>query len=232
MLYHDEGSTYWQTNGNVVYNSNCRWLGIWAATEHDISAGNQSANYSDNPQAALVGGSNNVIATPALLPFDAWPQAATDIANQSGLEAAYSSMIAKTKVLNDAEAAIRYSADAQGPQWGSQAFRGLGDWNDDVHYASANGATVRLAFSGSGVDVLGEKNGDQGLVEVFVDNVSQGTFDTSLPATSPRQAQQLIFGIHTLSPGAHTIAVVKRSGQFATIDAFRLDQAVSPVTGS
>jgi hypothetical protein len=53
--------------------------------------------------------------------------------------------------------------------------------------------------------------------------------DTSAAA---RQTQQVIFGVHGLAAGAHKLTLVKRSGQYATVDAFRLDQPVSPITAA
>jgi hypothetical protein len=232
MLYHDEGSTYWQTYGNFAYNSACRWLGIWAATEHDIRAGVPSPNYTENPSPAQVGGSNNAIAQPVVVPFDAWNPAVTTIVNQAGLEPAYAALEAKTSIVNDADAVIRYSADAQGPQWGVQTFRGFGDMNDDAHFTSIDGAAATLTFTGTGIDVLAEKNSDQGGVEIVVDGVSKGTVDTSLPGGTPRQTQQVVYGIHGLASAAHTIVVIKRSGQYALIDGYRVDQPISPATGA
>jgi hypothetical protein len=230
MIYHDEGSSYWQTNRNVVYNTGCQWLGIWEPTAHDINAGGGGANYTDNPQAASDYGTSDTIATPMLLGVGAWPQAATNVLGSAGLEAAYASLTPTTTILNDSDAALRYSSDAANPQWEALAFRGFGDFGDDVHYATANGAVASLAFSGTGVEVLAEKDASQGLVEVLVDGASQGTVDTSVPSGSPRQVQQVIFGAHSLAAGAHTISLVKRSGQYATIDAFRFDQPVSETT--
>ena len=232
MLYHDEGSTLWQTNGNLAYDSVCRWLGIWAATEHDISAGKLTPNYTDNPQPALVGGTNNLIDSPVLLPFNNWPQAALDLEVHAGLEAPYRGLTPLNQIVNDADAALRYSTDGQGTQWQANTPRGYGDASDDVHYATANGAQALLAFTGTGVDLLGEKNSDQGAIEIFVDGVSKGMVDTSLPAASPRQAQQVLYSLHSLPLGPHTITITKRSGQYATVDAFRLDQPVSEVSGA
>ncbi len=227
MIYHDEGSSYWQTYGNVVYSTGCHWLGIWEPTAHDINAGGSGANYTDNPQAASDDGTSDTIAPPTLLPLGVWPGAANDILTASGLEPAYVSLTPVTTLLNDSDAALRYSSDAANPQWGALDFRGFGDFGDDVHYTTADGAVAWLAFNGTGVDVLGEKDASQGLVEVALDGTSQGTVDTSQPSGSPRLVQQVIFAVHGLAAGTHTVAVTKRSGTYATLDAFRFDQPVS-----
>jgi hypothetical protein len=232
MIYHDEGSSYWQTYSNVSYDTGCHWLGVWEPTAHDIVAGGSAANYTDNPEAASDDGTNDTIMAPTLLPFGAWSPAVESLASAAGLEPGYANLGPKTAQLNDSDAALRYSSDANGPQWGALDFRGFGDYGDDVHYATANGAAMWIAFSGSGIAVLGEKDASQGTVEIFVDNVSQGTIDTSQPNGSPRLAQQLIFGVHTLTAGAHMLSLVKRGGSYATIDGVRLDQPVSEITAT
>src|SRR5689334_7772885 len=59
MIYHDEGSSLWQTHDNVVYNTGCHWLGIWMKTANGLDIGGLGANYSDNPQGLSDDGSNN-----------------------------------------------------------------------------------------------------------------------------------------------------------------------------
>ncbi len=46
--------------------------------------------------------------------------------------------------------------------------------------------------------------------------------DTSVPAGSPRLAQQVLFSSGTLPPGSHALQVVKRGGTYMTIDAVRV----------
>ncbi len=230
MIYHDEGSSYWQTYDNVIYDCACQWLGVWEPTAHDIVAGGSAPNYSDNPQADSDDGTNDTIATPTLLPFGAWSPAVETIGTTAGLEPAYAALTPKTTLLNDSDAALRYSSDSSGPQWGALDFRGYGDYEDDVHYATANGAAMWMSFSGTGIAVIGEKDASQGTVEIFVDGVSQGMVDTS--SSTVRQLQQTIFAVHTLAAGTHTLSVVKRSGSYATIDGIKLDQAVSEVTAT
>lgn len=232
MIYHDEGSSYWQTFNNVIYDTACQWLGVWEPTAHDIVTGVGGPNYTDNPQADSDDGTNDTIMSPALLPFGVWPAAVQTLASGSGLEAAYANLGPKATLLNDSDAAIRYSSDNNGPQWGALDFRGFGDYDDDVHYTTTNGAAMWVAFTGTGVAVLGEKDSSQGTVEVFIDGVSQGTYDTSQPNGSPRLAQQVIFGVHTLAAGSHTLTLYKRGGSYTTIDGLQFDQAVSEVTAT
>ena len=124
MIYHDEGSSYWRTHDNIVYDTGCHWLGIWIPTAHNINAGGDSPNYSDNPQAASDDGTADTIVPPTALPFGAWTPAANNIAAAAGLDPAWASLTPTTRTLNDSDAALRYSSDASGPHWAALDFRG------------------------------------------------------------------------------------------------------------
>ena len=232
MIYHDEGSSYWRTHGNIVYDTGCHWLGIWIPTAHDINAGGDGTNYSDNPQAASDDGTADIIYAPTRLPFGPWTPAAEAIATAAGLEPAYANLTPTTRTLNDSDAALRYSSDTSSPQWATLGFRGYGDLEDDVHYATANGAALWVGFVGTSIEVLGERHESQGQVEIRIDGVAQGMVDTSLPAGAPRQAHAVIFAAHGLAPGAHTLTLTKRSGGYATVDGVRFEAAVSEVTAT
>jgi len=232
MIYHDEGSSYWQTYGNAVYNTGCHWLGIWEPTAHDINAGGAGANYTDNPQAASDDGTNDTIAAPTLLALGTWPADASGILASSGLEPAYAALTPMTATLNDSDAAFRYSSDGANPQWGALDFRGFGDFGDDVHYTATNGAVAWLQFSGTGVEILGEKDASQGTLAISLDGAAPQQVDTSQPSGAPRLAQQVVFAAHGLAASTHTVTVTKVSGTYATLDAVRLDQPVSETAAS
>ena len=232
MIYHDEGSSYWRTYDNAVYNTGCHWLGIWEPTAHDIVAGGDGPNYTDNPQAASDDGTNDSIATPTLVPLGTWPTDLAAILASAGLEAAYTALTPKATILNDSDGAFRYSSDASNPQWGALDFRGFGDFGDDVHYTTANGAVAWLQFTGTGVEILGEKDASQGTVGISVDGAVQEQVDTSQSSGSPRLVQQIIFAVHGLASGTHTITVTKLSGTYATLDGARFDQPVSETSAN
>ena len=159
MLYHDEGSTNWHTHSNVVYSTGCRWMGMWAPTVQDVAVGVDQPNYSDDLTLALNNGKRTVVQPPTWLPFDLWPAAAGQIAAQAGLESAYHDVELRSPLVNDNDAAPRYSrANGTTGQWGWSRDRGYGDYEDDVHYTDQNGAGVALTFQGTGVAILGEKN--------------------------------------------------------------------------
>jgi len=101
--------------------------------------------------------------------------------------------------------------------WAVSTARGLGDYNDDVHYATGNGASFTYTFSGTGIDYLSERNSDQGQVDIFLDGVLRATVDTT---NGTRLAQQVVYGIRGLPPGSHTLRGVKRSGTYLLVDRF------------
>ncbi|MDI4649235.1 right-handed parallel beta-helix repeat-containing protein [Cohnella hashimotonis] len=111
-----------------------------------------------------------------------------------------------------------------GSSWAVSSNRQVGDYLDDVHYATQNGDSVSYAFTGDGIDLIGEMNVDQGLVDVYIDNVWVQTIDTYAAA---RQAQQHVFVKRGLSPGTHTLKAVKKSGTYMTIDAVAVPKYVN-----
>ncbi len=115
--------------------------------------------------------------------------------------------------LNDTDASISYSG------FSYSSGRGLGDYQDDLHYATANGSTSTYQFSGSGILVFGEQYTDQGNIGVSIDGGAQQTVST-VPADGQRHSNVVVFGSTTLSPGTHTIVITKLSGQYATLDGF------------
>ncbi|KAA2260671.1 hypothetical protein F0L68_19945 [Solihabitans fulvus] len=115
--------------------------------------------------------------------------------------------------VNDTDGSISYSG------FSYLANRGYGDYADDIHYATADGSTATLSFTGTGVQVFGEQFTDQGSIGVSIDGGPQQTIDT-VPADGQRHANVALFTATGLSSGAHTIVVTKLSGDYATLDGF------------
>jgi hypothetical protein len=65
--------------------------------------------------------------------------------------------------------------------------RGFGDYQDDLHYATSDGATVTYTFIGTKITVCGEQNTDQGNIGITLDGGPQTTVDT-VPADGQRHA--------------------------------------------
>ncbi|MFE9421939.1 hypothetical protein ACFYNO_03125 [Kitasatospora sp. NPDC006697] len=205
-LYQDEGSSYWNTHDNVTRTGGGDWIGMWTPTIHDITIHD---NYSDTT-SELNRGTNITFNQATIVSGGAWPSAAQSIIAAAGPDAAYRPMTGR---VDDDDTAISYT----GSGWTANGTRGFGDYNDNVHATTGNGDTAALTFTGTGVSVIGEKNSDQGQVEVFLDGTSQGLFDTG---SATRQAQVTIWSTSGLSAGSHTVQFVKRSGTWATLDAF------------
>jgi len=209
MLYQDEGSSYWNTYNNVVEFGTGNWIGMWTPTIHDITVhGNFSsdANYGIN-------GTNITFSQAAITTNGSWPAAAASIITAAGPPAT------PTARVDDDDLGIGYSGT-----WSSGGFRGYGDYNDEVHFTSTNGDTARYTFTGTAISVIGEKNSDQGTVEIVLDGVSKGTVDTS---SATRQVQQVIYAATGLAATSHTIQVIKRSGTFATLDGFAITRTLN-----
>lgn len=109
---------------------------------------------------------------------------------------------------------------AYGSGWFRSDNRGYGDYNDDIHYTTTNGAAAEFTFTGTGIDYYSEKYSDMGSVDVYIDNALQAT--VSLNASGARQVQQVVFSKTGLASGTHTIRIVSKSAQVAAIDAFKV----------
>ncbi|WP_199731755.1 glycosyl hydrolase family 95 catalytic domain-containing protein [Cohnella endophytica] len=107
-----------------------------------------------------------------------------------------------------------------GVGWNNSVGRGLGDYNDDIHYATTNGATAEFTFTGTGIDYISEKYSDMGNVDVYIDNALQA--NVNLNVSGARQVQQTVYSKTGLVNGTHTIKIVSKSAQVAAIDAFRV----------
>ncbi|WP_150130512.1 NosD domain-containing protein [Streptomyces sp. 150FB] len=97
--------------------------------------------------------------------------------------------------------------------------RSYGDYQNDVHYATASGSTASLTFTGTTVTVYGEQNTDQGNIGVSVDGGAQQVVST-LPSDGVRHANVAVYTSGRLSSGTHTVVVTKLSGQYSTLDGF------------
>lgn len=118
-------------------------------------------------------------------------------------------------MVNDSDTTV---LDYAGDGWFHSAGRGLGDYDDDVHATTVDGDAVTVTFEGTGIDVISEKNSDQGEAEVYLDGVLTGTVDFS---AAGRSTQVPVYGIGGLPYGTHTLKLVKKTGQYMLIDAVR-----------
>ncbi|GMK44636.1 hypothetical protein PghCCS26_17640 [Paenibacillus glycanilyticus] len=121
---------------------------------------------------------------------------------------------------NDDDTGVKYTGS-----WQRSYNRGLGDYQDDVHFTQANNDSFEYTFQGTGIDLITEKSPDQGNVDIYLDNVLKGTVSTY---NSVRQLQQTVYSVSGLTNGTHTLKAVKKSGSYMLLDKLRFFVA-SPV---
>ncbi|QGR00194.1 glycoside hydrolase family 27 protein [Paenibacillus psychroresistens] len=112
--------------------------------------------------------------------------------------------------INDTDAGITYSGS-----WTLNGSRGFGDYKDDVHYTSTNNDYFQYSFTGTGVEVVTEKDSAQGNIDIYVDGVFKQTVNTY---NATRLAQQTVYSITGLSSGSHTIKGIKKTGTYMLLD--------------
>lgn len=123
--------------------------------------------------------------------------------------------------VNDADA----NFDHVPTDWSYSSGRGLGDYHSDVHYTATDGQYVQYSFASVGITWIGEMNSDEGNVDVYLD----GNYQTTVNCfNTTRVAQQRLFTSTNLSPGAHTLKLVKNGGSYLLVDAFAIDFLDSP----
>jgi hypothetical protein len=115
--------------------------------------------------------------------------------------------------VNDTDPNISYSG------FSTSSGRTFGDFDNDVHYATANGSTATYTFTGSFIQVYGEQYTDQGNLGISIDGGTQQVVDT-VPADGQRDADTVVYSANGLAAGSHTIVITKLSGTYATLDGF------------
>jgi len=88
-------------------------------------------------------------------------------------------------------------------------FRFRGDYRDDVHYATANGAAINFAFQGNGVEWDTALAPDQGEADVYLDGKLVRRVNLHNDA---RVTARQVFTATGLKNGPHTLRMVKVSG--------------------
>ena len=115
-----------------------------------------------------------------------------------------------------------------GSGWSYSSGRPFGDYANDVHLTTNNGDSVSYTFNGSGIEALTELNSDEGSINVYVDGALNQT--VSAAASGDRTAQQAAVVITGLTPGSHTLQLVKQSGSYMVLDALVvIPAAIAPV---
>jgi len=118
-------------------------------------------------------------------------------------------------MINNNNAGITYTGT-----WAYAGNRGAGDYMNDVQYTSTNGDYFQYTFTGTGVDFIAPKGSGYATATVYIDGVNKGNFsEDNGGAYAP---QQVIYSITGLASGSHTIKVVKVSGSYHQLDAFKI----------
>jgi len=126
--------------------------------------------------------------------------------------------------INDTAPGITYT----GSGWSYSSGRPFGDYDNDVHSTTNNGDSVSYTFTGSGIEALTELNSDEGDINVYVDGSLNQT--VSAAASGDRTAQQALVTVTGLTPGSHTIQLVKQSGSYMVLDGLVvIPAALAPV---
>ncbi|GGD83313.1 carbohydrate binding domain-containing protein [Paenibacillus nasutitermitis] len=118
--------------------------------------------------------------------------------------------------VNDTDNGIVYS----GGSWIYSEGRGVGDYGDNVHHATANNDYAQYTFTGTGIDFVTEKDPSGGNVDIYIDNVLQQTISTY--GTVSNQSQQTVYSKTGLAAGTHTFKAVKKTGTYMVVDSFKV----------
>ena len=213
MIYPDEGSSYWDITDNVLRFGGASWIGMWTPTVNNITVDD---NYSDNSNKYDYGTDTNF--TQATIVSDgAWPAAAQAIIAAAGPSEQYKAV---TGLIDDDDLGISYT----GADWIASELRGLGDLDDGIHSTTANGAYASYTFTGTGISVISEKNSDEGDMEVYIDGVDKGSYSAD---SATREAQQVIYSVSGLTPGSHTLKIVKDSGTYMLLDGLDVTRTIN-----
>ena len=133
------------------------------------------------------------------------------------LEAATSRLVTLdlTTVVNDTDAGVLYSGS-----WSTNGNRPSGDFGGDVHYTTTDGDAVTYAFTGKSISFITEKSADEGQIAVYLDGVLKKTVNAS--SADHNLGGQVVYSVSGLSAGTHLIKLVKVSGQYMLVDAFKV----------
>ncbi len=104
--------------------------------------------------------------------------------------------------MNDDNAAISYSdgwVNADGRLAGGNT-----NYMDDVHYADSADKSVTVSFTGTGIEILAERGGANGNIEIEIDGTNMGTVSASSDGS---QYNNCVWEINGLSNSDHTLTI-------------------------
>ena len=122
-------------------------------------------------------------------------------------------------LVNDTSRAIQYS----GSSWIYQPNGNTRGFRNDAHRATAVGDSFAFTFNGTDIEWISRRGPDQGVVELAIDGVSQGTVDL----TKGGGRFHSVFAKSGLARGNHTLTGTLRGGTMLTVDAFRVSELIN-----
>ncbi|RKF35980.1 hypothetical protein BCY88_37235 [Paraburkholderia fungorum] len=203
-FYDDAGSEWINWQGNAAYNSSKKSQGGCNPTGHFWITGNyidgKVNDYSECwSQPVDVHATGNVT-------ISGLGDVPPSILSNAGLTIGASGRI------NDDSKQISYLGS-----WIYATNRSSeGDYQNDVHYTTANNDTMMMAFTGTAIQIFGEQSADQGNIGVKIDGGPQQIVNTQ--SSTGRHSNVAVFTSPTLSSGQHVVIVTKLSGTYATMD--------------
>lgn len=214
----DTGMNYvgsWARNGGREQAAGAQELELQirdSGAEQQPAAGTSASSEIETEAASSSEGDSG---TAAEALGDAAPNAGLrDASGETASQAAASRFV----LLNDDNPAIAYAGN-----WGHSTNRSFGDYAADVHYTQREGDSFSYTFTGTGIEVLTEKDESQGSMDFYLDDAFVETADTS--GTGTREAQQTVFQVANLPIGEHTLKAVKRTindGDYMLLDALKV----------
>lgn len=97
-------------------------------------------------------------------------------------------------------------------------FSFRGDAFAGIHYTKTDGDALELGFVGTGVQWVAPLAPDQGTAKIYLDGALVDTVDAH---AAERSSQNVLFSADKLKNGAHTIRIVKASGDLLRSDLIR-----------
>ena len=118
-------------------------------------------------------------------------------------------------MVNDTDPSISYTGS-----WTYSDNRGAGDYDNDVHWTATDGDSATITFTGTGIDYLAPMEAADGTANVILDGAQVGT--TQATFSGSYTPQQFLYQVSGLTPGRHTLQLVKTGGSYVQVDAFQI----------
>lgn len=156
----------------------------------------------------------------------------------------YRYLVEAKRAMRDMQAnrrVLRNSTGLSGVQfagggWRQETGRDFGFWrhdfsgyvrraslNEDTMKTDVNGAWAEYTFQGTGVSYFGDRGGDKGEVDVFLNDV----FQQRIQCWGEERWLQHLWSVRNLPKGTHRIKLVKVSGAWMEVDAFAVENPVA-----